>query len=51
MKEQSTSSETLTNDVNEEEGTVSTVKYLYIIGDNNTVEEDITDKVIDEAIV
>ena len=43
IKEQSTSSETLTNNVNEEEGTVSIVKYSYIICDNNRVEEDIRD--------
>ena len=36
--------------MNEEEGTVSTVKYSYIISDNNTVEEYITEEIIDEAI-
>merc|ERR1712240_445698 len=50
IKEQSTINKTLTNNVNEEEGTVSTANYSYIIGNNNTVENNITDKVIDEAM-
>ena len=30
---------------------MSTVKHLYIIGNNNTVEDNIANKVIDEASV
>ena len=37
--------------MNEEEGTVSTVKHSYIIENNNTVEDDSIDEVIDEAMV
>ena len=51
IKELSTSSEALTNDVNEGEDTVSTVKHPYIIENNNTIEDDIADEVIDEAMV
>ena len=51
IKELSTSSEALTNNMNEEEDTVSTVKHPYIIKNNNTIEDDIADEVIDEAMV
>ena len=37
--------------MNEEEDTVSTVKHPYIIKNNNTIEDNIADEVIDEAIV
>ena len=37
--------------MNEEEDTVSTVKHPYIIKNNNTIEDNIADKVIDEAMV
>ena len=51
IKELSTSSETLTNDLNEGEDTVSTVKHPYIIKNNNTIDEDIADEVMIEAKV
>ena len=37
--------------MNEKEDTVSTVKHQYIIKNNNTIDDDIADKVIDEAMV
>ena len=37
--------------MNEGEDTVSTVKHPYIIENNNTIEDNIADEVIDEAIV
>ena len=51
IKELSTSSEAFTNDVNEGDDTVSTVKDPYNIKNNNTIEDDIADEVIIEAIV
>ena len=37
--------------MNEGENTVSTVKHPYIIENNNTIEDNIADKVIEEAMV
>ena len=37
--------------MNEEEGTVSRVKHLYIIKNNNTIDDDIADEEINEAMV
>ena len=37
--------------MNEGEDTVSTVKHPYIIKNNNTIEDNIADKVIEEAMV
>ena len=51
FNELSTSSEALTNNVIDAENTVSKIILPYIIENNSTVEDNIVDKVIDEANV